>query len=237
MMMTCRLLCALLVLALCCCPYVCVADTEPVEPLQSPQKSTLNTTQEPGSKPNDGVGAQGLATSLPSLHSGAPGLSSATSGRSAPSSLFPHLPGGLQATSKPDSPGPESEPIAEPLQETADSGLPVTLPESVSEPGTLHTEGNNGTRAQQSHTSPSAVQSEQNAEHPADTTNTKKTPTTTTTTTAPEAPSTTSTESPTVSTTHTPSRLREIDGSLSSSAWVCAPLVLAASALACTALG
>ncbi|PBJ69266.1 mucin TcMUCII [Trypanosoma cruzi cruzi] len=28
MMMTCRLLCALLVLALCCCPSVCVADTE-----------------------------------------------------------------------------------------------------------------------------------------------------------------------------------------------------------------
>ncbi|EKF97996.1 mucin TcMUCII, putative, partial [Trypanosoma cruzi] len=68
------------------------------------------------------------------------------------------------------------------------------------------------------------------------TTTTTEAPTTTTTTTT-QAPSTTTTEAPTVSTTHAPSRLREIDGSLSSSAWVCAPLVLAASALAYTALG
>ncbi|PBJ76570.1 mucin TcMUCII [Trypanosoma cruzi cruzi] len=62
------------------------------------------------------------------------------------------------------------------------------------------------------------------------------TTTTTTTTTAPEAPSTT-TQAPTTTTTRAPSRLREIDGSLSSSAWVCAPLLLAASALAYTAVG
>ncbi|EAN92030.1 putative mucin TcMUCII [Trypanosoma cruzi] len=61
--------------------------------------------------------------------------------------------------------------------------------------------------------------------------------TTTTTTTAPEAPSTTSTEAATTTTTRAPSRLREIDGSLSSSAWVCAPLLLAVSALAYTAVG
>ncbi|PBJ68543.1 mucin TcMUCII [Trypanosoma cruzi cruzi] len=67
------------------------------------------------------------------------------------------------------------------------------------------------------------------------TTTTTKPPTTTTTTT--QAPSTTTTEVPTVSTTHAPSSLREVDGSLSSSAWVCAPLVLAASALAYTAVG
>ncbi|EKF30778.1 mucin TcMUCII, putative [Trypanosoma cruzi marinkellei] len=54
-------------------------------------------------------------------------------------------------------------------------------------------------------------------------------PNTTTTTTAPEAPTTT--------TTGAPSRPREIDGSLSSSAWVCAPLLLALSALAYTTLG
>ncbi|PBJ76019.1 mucin TcMUCI [Trypanosoma cruzi cruzi] len=42
---------------------------------------------------------------------------------------------------------------------------------------------------------------------------------------------------PTVSTTRAPSSIREIDGSLSSSAWVCAPLVLAASALAYTTVG
>ncbi|RNC39034.1 mucin TcMUCII [Trypanosoma cruzi] len=48
---------------------------------------------------------------------------------------------------------------------------------------------------------------------------------------------TTTTEAPTTTTTRTPSRLREMDGSLSSSAWVCAPLLLAASALAYTAVG
>ncbi|EKF28022.1 mucin TcMUCII, putative, partial [Trypanosoma cruzi marinkellei] len=66
---------------------------------------------------------------------------------------------------------------------------------------------------------------------------TTTTNTTTTTTTAPEAPSTTTTEAPTTTTTRAPSRPREIDASLSSSAWVCAPLLLAASALAYTAVG
>ncbi|KAF8290600.1 putative mucin TcMUCI [Trypanosoma cruzi] len=70
---------------------------------------------------------------------------------------------------------------------------------------------------------------------PTTTTTTTQAPTTTTTTT--QAPSTTTTEMPAVSTTHAPSRLREIDGSLSSSAWVCAPLVLAASALAYATVG
>ncbi|PBJ76780.1 mucin TcMUCII [Trypanosoma cruzi cruzi] len=47
----------------------------------------------------------------------------------------------------------------------------------------------------------------------------------------------TTTEAPTTTTTRAPSLLREIDGSLSSSAWVCFPLLLAASALAYTAVG
>ncbi|KAF8296588.1 putative mucin TcMUCII [Trypanosoma cruzi] len=59
----------------------------------------------------------------------------------------------------------------------------------------------------------------------------------TTTSTAPETSSTTTTEAPTTTTTRAPSLLREIDGSLSSSAWVCAPLLLAVSALAYTTLG
>ncbi|EAN85044.1 putative mucin TcMUCII [Trypanosoma cruzi] len=49
--------------------------------------------------------------------------------------------------------------------------------------------------------------------------------------------STTTTEAPTTTTTRAPSRLREIDGGLGSSAWVCAPLLLAASVLAYTAVG
>ncbi|KAF8302491.1 putative mucin TcMUCII [Trypanosoma cruzi] len=56
-------------------------------------------------------------------------------------------------------------------------------------------------------------------------------------TTTTEAPSNTTTEAPTTTTTtRAPSRLREFDGSLSSSAWVCAPLLLAVSALAYTTL-
>ncbi|KAF5219129.1 hypothetical protein ECC02_007905 [Trypanosoma cruzi] len=68
-------------------------------------------------------------------------------------------------------------------------------------------------------------------------TTTTTTTTTKTTTTAPEPPNTTTTKNaPTTTTTRAPSRLRRIDGSLSSSAWVCAPLLLAASALAYTAV-
>ncbi|PBJ76859.1 mucin TcMUCII [Trypanosoma cruzi cruzi] len=71
------------------------------------------------------------------------------------------------------------------------------------------------------------------------TTTTTKASTTTTTTTT-EAPSNAAmnTEtSTTTTTTRAPSRLREIDGSLSSPAWVCAPLLLAVSVLACTTVG
>ncbi|EAN97282.1 mucin TcMUCII, putative [Trypanosoma cruzi] len=71
---------------------------------------------------------------------------------------------------------------------------------------------------------------------PDTTTTTTKAPTTTTTTTT-VAPSTTTTEAPAVSTTRAPSRLREVDGSLGSSAWVCAPLLLAVCALAYTTMG
>ncbi|ESS63300.1 hypothetical protein TCDM_14012 [Trypanosoma cruzi Dm28c] len=68
------------------------------------------------------------------------------------------------------------------------------------------------------------------------TTTTPKTPTTTTTT-VPEGPSTTFTEAPSNKSIRAPSRLREIDGSLSSSAWVCAPLLLAVSAVVYTTVG
>ncbi|EAN96671.1 putative mucin TcMUCII [Trypanosoma cruzi] len=106
---------------------------------------------------------------------------------------------------------------------------------------TVETVDRNGATAPGSaHTSLSADQTDnQPTEASAETTTTTtKAPTTTTTTTtkAPEATSTTTTttttEAPTTTTTRTPSRLREIDGSLSSSAWVCAPLLLAVSALA-----
>ncbi|KAF5217492.1 hypothetical protein ECC02_009631 [Trypanosoma cruzi] len=97
----------------------------------------------------------------------------------------------------------------------------------------------NGTTGPRSGNNPPAKQTNEESEASAQTTTkttTTKAPTTTTTTTT-HAPSTTTTEAPAVSTTRAPSRLREIDGSLSGSAWVCAPLVLAASALAYTAVG
>ncbi|KAF8302319.1 hypothetical protein TcBrA4_0050410 [Trypanosoma cruzi] len=99
---------------------------------------------------------------------------------------------------------------------------------------------NKGTTGLQGDTNKSAGETDQDAEASAQinmTTTTTQAPTTTTTS-APEAPinTTMNTEAPTTTTSRAPSRLREIDGSLSSSAWVCAPLLLAASALAYTAV-
>ncbi|EKF98897.1 mucin TcMUCII, putative [Trypanosoma cruzi] len=109
-------------------------------------------------------------------------------------------------------------------------GKSLTVPEQ--QPGdvidTVHEE-DRSTTGPQSRTSKPADQTDREAKDAA-----ARTTTTTTTTTKPP---TSTTEAPTTTTTHAPSRLREIDGSLSSSAWVCAPLVLAASALAYTALG
>ncbi|RNC32015.1 mucin TcMUCII, partial [Trypanosoma cruzi] len=101
-------------------------------------------------------------------------------------------------------------------------------PESGDVSNTSQNHGSDGTPGPEIGTRQSTEEASQEAEDPAETT------TTTTTTQAP----TTNTEAPTtMTTTHAPSRLREVDGSLSSSAWVCAPLLLAASALAYTTLG
>ncbi|RNC43312.1 mucin TcMUCII [Trypanosoma cruzi] len=181
-MTMCRLLCALLVLALCCCPLVCAADSE--------------TVQVPD------------ATLTPTISS-----SSSTEGG--------------QVKGQSGSPAPPVTEAAENPGENAGAGQSLT-----------------GTPGLQIDTNKSAGETDQDAEASAQTTTTTTTTqapttttTTTTTTTAPEAPSTTTTEAPTTTTTRAPSRLREIDGSLSSSAWVCAPLLLAACALAYTTVG
>ncbi|KAF5215747.1 hypothetical protein ECC02_011529 [Trypanosoma cruzi] len=213
MMMTCRLLCALLVLALCCSSSVYAADTqlegtenhvEKRDSILPPPPPELPTAKPPiarGSVTSDSFSAsedkQGKGNSESS------GLgSSADSGKSA-----------------------------------VEGDSTVTEPQSNNAPNTIQTEVNNGTTGPRSGTSSSADQTDNNAKDvPATTTTTTKAPTMTTT--APEAPSTTTTtEAPTTTTTRAPSRLRGMDGSLSSSAWVCAPLALAASALAYTALG
>ncbi|EAN85338.1 putative mucin TcMUCII [Trypanosoma cruzi] len=171
-MMTCRLLCALLVLALCCCPSVCVTSNDG------------HTNTETNITPKENVN-KGTVTAL--------------------SSSTPTKPGST-------SPADTTEEVSE------------------EEPGSLRL-------------SDAVItgQVENNADmeiKPNTTTTTTNAPTTTTTTAAPQAPNTTTTtETPTTTTTRAPSRLREIDGSLSSSAWVCAPLLLAASALAYTAVG
>ncbi|KAF8283233.1 putative mucin TcMUCII [Trypanosoma cruzi] len=217
MMTTCRLLCALLVLALCCCQSVCVADTRPEVDVQVSSSTTTTTTSQPPlseekSTPKHTVGAVPLpSTSVPSQ---------GTAGQ-------------------PGSPGLGSVPDQ---GNVGGSGPGVTAgePQSNEVSNTLQAEGKDGMTGRQNGTNTSAGKAAQEAKDAAQTTTTTTTKApTTTTTTAPEAPTTTTTtEAPaTTTTTRAPSRLREIDGSFSSSAWVCAPLVLAASALAYTALG
>ncbi|RNF08005.1 mucin TcMUCII [Trypanosoma cruzi] len=185
-MMTCRLLCALLVLALCCCPSVCVT-TDDVKP-QVDVEGTGNNSSPPES------GGQGKDQSQPAAQ-------------------------------------PVPKPAGEPGKDTvAEKSPKSTVMQSVDPKKTAQTDGTAGT---QRDTSTSAGQADKNSKASAETTTT----TTTTTTTAPEATSTTSTEAPTTTTTRAPSRLREVDSSLSSSAWVCASLLLAGSALAYTTVG
>ncbi|PBJ68547.1 mucin TcMUCII [Trypanosoma cruzi cruzi] len=176
MMMTCRLLCALLVIAFCCSPSVCASGTDARNQEEPSQTITIRPPHPTPVQNGEGSGAG---------HADTPVNGGGSTGKEKQSS---------------------------------------DAPKEIQEQSTEDTTGT------ESGTSTSAKQGIKGEEGPA------KTATTTTTTTT-QAPSTTTTEAPTTTTTHAPSRLREIDGSLSSSAWVCAPLVLAASALAYTALG
>ncbi|KAF8300875.1 putative mucin TcMUCII [Trypanosoma cruzi] len=197
MMMTCRLLCALLVLALCCCPSVCVSEIQPAASSQTNKAPAPTKPESPES-----VTGESTPTTEGAPHgTGQPGSSS--KGSSAEH--------GNTAGNAGSSPGPH--------------------PQSSGAHNTVQREGTEDTSGTKSGTTTTTTK-------PPTTTTTTTTKAPTMTTTAPEAPSTTTTEVPTTTTTtRAPSRLREIDGSLSSSAWVCAPLVVAASALAYTALG
>ncbi|EAN86878.1 putative mucin TcMUCII [Trypanosoma cruzi] len=183
-MMTCRLLCALLVLALCCYPSLCAEDTDDDESagsiLLSPQSE----------EEDDSDLSQDLGTDTDA--------------------------------------GAENERTGEEGLRNEDPAYPKGQEDNVELQTPNTTTTTTTTKAPTTTTATAA---------PAQTTTTAAEPTTTTTTTtAPEA-LTTTTEALTTTTTRAPSRLREIDGSLSSSAWVCAPLLLAVSALAYTALG
>ncbi|EKF32188.1 mucin TcMUCII, putative [Trypanosoma cruzi marinkellei] len=204
-MMTCRLLCALLVLALCCCPYVCAEDNDVEED---------NKTITPTINGGDGtvtsestVSVENTEQALEKQHVEGHELNTDAA------ALNPEQVGTA---------GEKGTPVGK------GQGPTVTSPESNSALNTVEREDTKGMTGTESGTSTSKEETIKEVEASAETT---------TTTTAPEAPSTTTTEAPTVSTTRPPSRPREIDGSLSSSAWVCAPLLLAASVLAYTALG
>ncbi|EAN84825.1 putative mucin TcMUCII [Trypanosoma cruzi] len=214
MMMTCRLLCALLVLALCCCPSVCLADTKPEVDVQA-SSSTTTTTTPPASVPKEKSTLKNNVGAVPAPSPTDPSHREAGSTGSS----------GLGSVAKPGNDGGEGP----------GSTSTGTKPNEVS--NTLQADGNKGTTGLPSEKRLSEERANRESEDSTEetTTTTTKAPTTTTTTT--EAPTTTTTEAPAVSTTRAPSRLREMDGSLSSSAWVCAPLVLAASALAYTTVG
>ncbi|EAO00049.1 putative mucin TcMUCII [Trypanosoma cruzi] len=214
-MTTCRLLCALLVLALCCCPSVCVAETVgdiSAGSGMSPPQSKARDNPDNGQDSQTDNGAE-----LADSRSVEEGL---RNGGSTPLK---------RQENTVEVPKPNTEAAA--LQSgSAASGAGQVLnekPGSIQVSGTA-VEGQDGKKADKEIKATTSTTS----------TTTTKAPTTTTTTTAPEAPSTTTTtEASTTTTTRAPSRLREIDGSLSSSAWVCAPLLLAVSALAYTAVG
>ncbi|PBJ68721.1 mucin TcMUCII [Trypanosoma cruzi cruzi] len=205
-MMTCRLLCALLVLALCCCPSVCVTESEDPTGNISGQPLLQQGVQNPSSTQ--------LQSDISSV-TGPKSNSDTTQGQnqaggaggSEKSLLIPPAPKGESVKY-----GPKSSTVPE-------TGR-TQEPDVMTGTGVLQLQpGNEESPDSRTVTAPST------------------TTTTTTTTTAPEAQSTTTTEAPTTTTTRAPSRLREVDGSLSSSAWVCAPLVLAVSALAYTTVG
>ncbi|EAN91166.1 putative mucin TcMUCII [Trypanosoma cruzi] len=296
MMMTCRLLCALLVLALCCCPSVCVTEGSPsLSPAQPPgagvpgpentstkPSSTGLADALPGPQNSDGNGHAPSGSSRPTVTVGSKGQGAGTPGIKGKSADQPNgTPGSQRAADAANRDGqelstaasaPDSAEPTEKAQEQAtisgtggtgsltqagtgqaQSGDPTSqassagtggrgspdtatlesIPKEEEGPGGSDGSGSSGGSINPNTSSSSVtgtVTAQSQKEH-------APTTTTTTTTKAPTTTTTTTTEAPTTTTTRAPSRLREIDGSLSSSAWVCAPLLLAVSALAYTTLG
>ncbi|KAF8307129.1 putative mucin TcMUC [Trypanosoma cruzi] len=213
-MMTCRLLCALLVLALCCCPSVCAVVSTQHTKVKAGE--TLTPQDSVGSNDSDNKRAKDTE------------LNGQSSDKEADSSERPSKKVSTPTTPSPTGTGEEGPSRAPALQdERGASGQPGA------------SEGNNLSPGS---TGDSDMSDVNNREHNKEVALTGKevkeqAPTTTTTTTTTTKTPTTTTEAPTTTTSRAPSRLREFDGSLSNSAWVCAPLLLAVSALAYTTLG
>ncbi|EAN89151.1 putative mucin TcMUCII [Trypanosoma cruzi] len=230
-MMTCRLLCALLVLALCCCSSVCAAATGEVKlPSLGSLSSESQVEDDPDEEPGSGTGSSEEGkTKVPVT----PGSSGAVTQSN--EAEMPVRTGEKKGTTEDenDTTAPKSQSKGSTVEQgeaDVDGGKSLTAPKRQSGDAidTVHEE-DGSTTGPQSRTTKSADQTDRETKDAA--------ATTTTTTTTTEAPSATTTEAPTTTTTRAPSRLREIDGSLSSSAWVGAPLLLAASALAYTTVG
>ncbi|KAF8277710.1 putative mucin TcMUCII [Trypanosoma cruzi] len=211
MMMTCRLLCALLVFALCCCPSVCVTEAKDA------LKDERGISEE-GSDPTISTPEiQAQEIELPGSSSPSPETKKKNKGTESVESTVLHTSqttGTIKDTSEPQ------------------SNLNKTKEKDDGKSTEERTENTNADKANEQNEKPNAM-------NETTTTTTTQAPSTTTTTTTTQAPigKATTTETPSTTTTRAPSRLREIDGSLSSSAWVCTPLLLAASALAYTAVG
>ncbi|RNC42107.1 mucin TcMUCII [Trypanosoma cruzi] len=189
--MTCRLLCALLVLALSCCPSVCAAGSE-----DKAEKAGQGATPQDswGSSGSDNPGAK---VTEDDEHS---------------------------SDNKPiPSEGPSNTASAPPTPTSAGtegtSGLPTSQDGGGASGQPGGSEENNLSPGSTGDSDKSAVK---NPEHNKEVALVGKE---------------VNEQAPTTTTTRAPSRLREIDGSLSSSAWVCAPLLLAVSALSYTTVG
>ncbi|EAN98911.1 putative mucin TcMUCII [Trypanosoma cruzi] len=264
MMTTCRLLCALLVLALCCCSSACAAGSTGVNKAPVDDNKSAAISLPPAQDNNNSADADGKATGLSPPSSG-PSKGLQGNGQPNPLIPGPGDEQGNNVVDGGDVtvPRTQSDQARNTLQkedskstkgtksdtslseektgkEAEDSGvIPDTSKETKKVTPTVTAEDVVSAPSPPSSTTKTKPADAKKAEDSAHrtTTTTTRVPTTTTTTTAPEAPSnTTTTEAPTTTTTRVPSRIRRIDGSLSSSAWVCAPLLLAASALAYTAV-
>ncbi|KAF5218680.1 hypothetical protein ECC02_008385 [Trypanosoma cruzi] len=206
-MMTCRLLCALLVLALCCCPSVCV-KANGVDEQVAPDVTKVPGAQLPVKKEVE----QSKRVEKTLIANGTENAQGMVSGGSSNNQVA----SGVSGQSKLQTP---DVPLQPPTPTTVTSGA---------KSGPIQSE-----KEQEKEMTASATTTTRTTKAP---TTTTKTTTTTAAPEAPTSTSSNA-EAPTTTTTRTPSRLREIDGSLSSSACVCAPLLLAVSALACTAVG
>ncbi|ESS62115.1 mucin TcMUCII [Trypanosoma cruzi Dm28c] len=212
-MTTCRLLCALLVPALCCCPSVCAV--EPTQHTQVKAGETPTPQDSVGSNDSDNTRAKDTE------------LNGQSSDKEVDSSERPSKTVSASATPSPTGTGEEGPSRVPALQDGRGASA---------QPGA--SEGNNLSPGSTGDSDKSDVNPEHNKEVALTGKEVKEqAPTTTTTTTTTTKTPTTTTEAPTTTTSRAPSRLREFDGSLSSSAWVCAPLLLAVSALAYTTLG